>query len=97
MTKLIDNEVNFGETTDHLIIEKSQYIPDEFLKELRQERDESKHRRSGEYMRVASIPTAVVENWISRGIPFWDMSAKQIVAQLHTDGLDAFLTTDKQV
>jgi hypothetical protein len=95
MIKLIEQKTDFDENTDGLIIKTSQFIPDDFLQDLKQERFESKHRKSGEYMRVASIPVAVVDKWKREGFDFDNAPIKEIVNKLKMEGLDAFLTTDK--
>lgn len=95
MIKLIEQQTDFDENSDGLVIQTSQHIPDSFLKNLKEERFESKHRRSGDYMRVASIPVAVVDKWKREGFDFDNAPIKDIVNKLKMEGLDAFLTTDK--
>ena len=50
-------------------------------------------------MRVASIPTIVVEKWMREGfnIMTGEHSAAEIVARLKNENLEAFLTTEKSV
>lgn len=95
--KLHDININFSENTDGLIIEKSQEIPDWWLKTLKEERDESKHRRTGDFHRAASIPVSVHELWLSQGYDCTKEPIRKTLAKLKTDGLDAFITTDKQL
>lgn len=95
--KFIDADFAFQENSEGLVIEKYQEIPQTFLDDLRAEKANSKSVREGEYMRVASIPVAVVEHWVATGFDFWNASAKEIVARLKQDHLDDFLTTNKQV
>ena len=97
MTKLIDSNTYFEENTDGLVIQTVQEIPQRFLDKLKEDRFDSKHRRSGEYVRVASIPTVIVDKWLREGYDFHNESVKNIVAKLKMEGLDAFLTTDKQI
>lgn len=97
MTKLIDSTTSFEENTDGLVIQTVQEIPQRFLDKLKEDRFDSKHRRSGEYVRVASIPTVIVDKWLREGYDFHNESVKNIVAKLKMEGLDAFLTTDKQI
>ena len=79
------------------MIERSQYIDPVYLDSLKAEKAASRSVREGEMMRVASVPTALVDSWLARGIPFWEMSNRQIVALLQAEGLDDFITTSKQV
>ena len=50
-------------------------------------------------MRVASIPTVVVEKWMREGfnIMSGEHSASEIVKRLKNENLEAFLTTEKSV
>ena len=51
-------------------------------------------------MKVASIPTAVVEKWMREGFNIMtdkNITAKQIVNKLKSENLDAFLTTEKSL
>jgi hypothetical protein len=95
--QFIDQQVAFEENSEGLVIEKYQEIPRYFLDSLKRERDNSKSVREGEYMRVASIPVAVVDKWVSEGFDFSNATAAQIVAKLKLENLDGFLTTDKAV
>jgi hypothetical protein len=92
-----DIQRSLSENTDGHIIERVQHIPEGFLDRLKAERDESMSVRETEHQRVASIPTCVVEKWISEGYPFWDEPVSKIVAKLKAEGLEYFLTTGKQV
>jgi hypothetical protein len=97
MTQLIDQTYSLSENTDGHIIERVQQIPDGFMEALKQERIASSSVREGEMMRVASIPTALVDAWIAQGFPFYEMTVKQIVAKLKADNLEYFMTTDKSI
>lgn len=95
--QLTPHTLQLHENADGFVIERSQYIDPAYLDGLKAERDASKNAREKDYMRVASIPTDLVDKWINEGFPFWEASAKQIVAKLKADGLDYFLTTAKEV
>ena len=97
MQKILESQVDFKENTDGLIIQTSQAIPDSFLKDLREERFESKHRRANDYHRVASIPVAVVDKWIREGYDFHNAPIKDILIKLRSENLEAFITTDKVI
>jgi hypothetical protein len=88
---------SISENTDGHIIERVQQIPSKFLDRLAAERNESNSVREGNNQRVASIPVCVVEKWISEGFDFWNESNKKIIAKLKAEGLEYFVTTDKQV
>lgn len=97
MIKLIEQQTDFDENAEGLVIQTSQHIPDSFLRDLKEERFESKHRKSGEYMRVASIPVAVVDKWKREGFDFDNAPIKDIIQKLRMENLDVFITTDKAI
>ena len=53
----------------------------------------------GDFERIASIPTVVVEKWMREGFNIWDKNVKasEIVARLNKENLQAFLTTTKRI
>lgn len=99
-TELINPDITFEDDTDNaLVVKKEQQIPKSFLDRLKTERDASSNNKMGDYHRIASIPTVVVEKWMREGFNIWDknVTAKEIVARLHSESLDAFLTTTKRI
>ena len=98
-TKLVGVSTDFGENADGLFIKHSQEIPKHFLDDLKDQRDTSTSRKEGEFMRVASIPTVVVEKWMREGFDIFDpnVNGKEIIKRLKTENLDAFLTTEKSL
>ena len=96
---LIGIDTEYGENADGVFQHHTQEISQEFLDNLKQQRNASKDRREGEYMRVASIPTVVVEKWMREGFDIMngEHSAAEIVKRLKAENLEAFLTTEKSV
>lgn len=95
---LLDAEPTFLDAPgDGLIIRKEQIITDKFLQHCADARHESTQNREREFMHVAAIPTIVVEQWLREGFNIYEASAREIVARLKTQNLDAFLTTKKRV
>lgn len=86
--------VNEGGT---LAVVRSQEITKDFLDDIHSERMATRELRTAEHQRVASVPTSLVDSWLCQGIPFWDLSAREIVRLLERDNLTAFITTDKAV
>jgi len=86
-----------GQDDGSLVILRQQELSDDFLANLRDERLASKNVREREYMKVASIPAAVFDLWCAQGLDPWNMEAKDIVAKLRRDNLEAFLATSKEV
>lgn len=93
-----DIKVDFDEDqSGNLLVTKSQAITDEYLKSLRDERFQSRHRRTGEYHRAASIPVNLHELWLSQGYDCTREPIRKTLAKLKAEGLDYFITTDKQL
>lgn len=100
MTELIDTQVNFIEGDSEsrkLIVKRSQEIPDSFLNDLKDRKHEASGRPTGNWHRVASIPTVVVEKWRREGFDIHNASAREIVRKLSAEDLGAFITTTKAV
>lgn len=95
--QLTSHTLQLHENAEGFVIERSQYIDPAYLDSLKAERAESMAVREKDFMRVASIPTDLVDKWINEGFPFWEASARQIVAKLKAEGLDYFVTTNKQI
>ena len=93
-TDFIDG--NFGQ----VIRKQTQEIPQWHLDKLKAERVAAAGRREGDFMKVASIPTVIIEKWMREGFDVMgdkNITGKQIVARLKAENLDAFLVTDKQL
>lgn len=94
---ILDSSVNYGETVGDGFLRYTQEVPDDFLKGLREDRDDSVRRRAGDYMAVATVPTAVYALWMRQGHDPYRWSAKELLAKLRQDGLDAFIQTNKSL
>jgi hypothetical protein len=83
---------------DFEAIKRTQEITDDFLKDNKELRDAS-HNKAGDYHKLASIPTVVVEKWMREGFNIFDknVTAKEILTRLRTEDLHAFLTSDKRL
>jgi hypothetical protein len=93
--QLHEVNVDFKENSDGLVIKKTQDIPDWWLQSLKDERSESKNRRTNEYHRAASIPAALHELWLSQGYDCTKEPIRTTLAKLKAENLDAFITSDK--
>jgi hypothetical protein len=80
-----------------LIIRKDQIITEEQL--TRNAEMRNYEGREHEFMEVASVPTVVVEIWQRQGFDIFDrnITSRDIVNRLKSEGLDAFVTTSKKV
>ena len=93
----LENRFMFENKGDDTVIEQKQNIPTEFMDGLRRERDNSKNQTEGEFMRVASVPVAVYEQWLREGFDMMKEDPKAILMRLKQQDLDSFITTKKQV
>lgn len=94
---LIGVQDDFLQDGDRVIRKNTQHISQAFLDDLKDARNESSGKPTGEFMRVASIPTVVVEKWMREGFNVWEASGQEIVKRLKAENLDAFLATDKKL
>jgi hypothetical protein len=78
-----------------LIVKHEQHIPDEFISSLRREREDSLSTPAGEYHRVASIPTAIVDKWLKEGFDIYRETVQEILKRLRKEQLDGFITSNK--
>jgi hypothetical protein len=97
MTKIHDIAVGFDENSEGLVIQKAQEIPQEYIDSLKDQRFESRSRPSGEYHRAASVPVVIVEKWLKEGYDIYNEPVRKTLAKLKAEGLDYFITTDKQL
>lgn len=94
---LLGVETDYIQHHDGVVRKHTQNITQNFLDDLKDARTASKNQKEGEYMRVASIPTAVVEQWMREGFNIYEASGKEIVKRLREQHLDYFLTTEKRI
>lgn len=97
---LLDPDFAFEDSADGVIRKHTQHIDDRWLADIKAQRNASTEQREGEFMRVASIPTVVIEKWMREGfdvISDRNITGKDIVKRLKAEGLDAFLTTEKSL
>jgi hypothetical protein len=98
--KLIDAEVSFDEdrSTNNLIINRHQYIPDDFVSDLKANKMDSFNTRSGEFMLALSVPVSAIEdmkvryNFDAMEAPIAEV--RKMLQRLH---LDAFIATNKRI
>jgi hypothetical protein len=95
--KLISSDFSVGENDDGVYVERYQEIPQWWIDQLKEARAETKRAPSGEYHRAASIPQVVVDKWLSEGYDVFKEPVSKSLAKLRAEGLDYFITTDKQL
>lgn len=82
-----------------MIRKVAQDIPSSFLDRLKDDRLASSNAPMGNFHKVASIPTAVVEKWRAEGFDIFDknVSIKEILKRLQSQDLQAFIATTRRV
>lgn len=94
--KIIDASADIGEDVDGLHVKNEQFIPQSFLDDIRDERENSIQTPVGEMYRVARIPAAVINKWDREGFDYNRAPVEEILRKLRIDQLDAFITTNKR-
>lgn len=98
--KIINVDTSLKSDVGELLQKNTQEVPQSFLDDLKHQRNESTKKREGNFMRVASIPTVVIEKWRREGFDIYsdkNITGQEIVKRLKSENLDAFLTTDKRI
>lgn len=99
-TPMFDNEVDFTQNDgfNTLTIERHQYIPDNFVADLKAGKMDSLHAPSGEMMLALSVPTGVIEElWNKYQFDAMDAPISEVKRMLQKLQLDAFIATNKRI
>ncbi|WP_158010649.1 hypothetical protein [Tardibacter chloracetimidivorans] len=86
---------------DRAIFKRSQEIDSGFLSNLSDMKTESssEFHRTGDFHKVASIPTVVVEKWFAQGFNIYDPNVKleDIMKRIHKEDMEHFIATGKRL
>ena len=77
--------------TDGLYRYLKQDIPTDFIDQLKEEKSVKGFTKSGEMMKLASIPVVIVEQMKKEGIDVHQASATEIVKWLRNNDMDHFI------
>ena len=94
---LIQSNTDFLMDAGTLVRKHTQTISQAFLDDLKDARNESTRKPTGEFHRIASIPTVVAEKWLREGFDLWEATGEQIVRKLKTEDMSAFMATEKHI
>ena len=97
---LLDNESQLVTDGDNLVgIKRTQEITSTFLDRLKDERAVSTQTRMGDFHKVASIPTAVVEKWMREGFNIFDknITLKDIIRKLNSEDMGLLMATERRI
>jgi hypothetical protein len=94
---LIGSKTKFLPQAGELVRKHTQQISQEFLDDLKENRNQSNKAPAGEMHRVASIPVAVVEKWQREGFDVFKEAPPAIIKRLKSENLDMFMATEKRM
>jgi hypothetical protein len=79
------------------VVEATQEVPDDFLRNLQDIRDHQAQKFAPDDVHVASLPGALVDHWYRQGFNIWDPNIKpqDIINRLMREDLGKFITTTK--
>lgn len=89
--------LHFDPVSGEMHYTTQQDIPDFFLDELAEIRQNDKHTRCGDHHLVARVPEAIVDTMYRRGYPLHEMSNADIVKFLRNNGYEHLIATSKNV
>ena len=96
-TNLIGVNTNYLQSGDDVFRKHTQSISQSFLDDLKDSRNSSKDQNEGEFMKVASNPVIVVEQWMREGFNIYEATGQEIVKRLKDQNLDGFMATEKSI
>jgi len=97
---VIDKLVSFDNdrSTGDLIIKHEQYIPDDFVADLKAQKIDTLHEPMGDFLHVASIPTSVAEDLLRKyNFDVMKEPIPETLKMLKRLHLDAFIATNKTI
>ena len=94
---LLGVSTDFLEQGNDLVRKHTQHISQAFLDDLKDSRNASTTSKPSEFMRAASIPVAVIEQWTREGFNIYEATGKEIIKRLRDQNLDYFLATEKRI
>lgn len=97
--RLSDVETHLSYDGDKAVFRRTQDIGNHFLSDLATSRLESSHGRMGDMHHVASIPTGVVEKWMSEGFNIFDknVSLPEIIKRLQSEDMMGLMATSRRI
>lgn len=93
--KLVDFQEDHA--NNKLVIKHEQYIPDDWVADLKRDKIDPDHHREGEFMKLATIPVALYEQWLREGFDVAKAPIKDVIKRLQRLDMDAFIATNKRI
>lgn len=97
--KILDPVMSMAGLENDFAFRYDQEIPDEFLTRIKDQRFGMAKSSENDFMEVADVPVAVVDQWKRQGFDIMkeEVTADMIVKRLRSEGLEAFISTNKRV
>jgi hypothetical protein len=89
--KMTESVPELVQDVDELFITHTQEIPQHYLDELRQAKDDFKWNLNG-FTKVATIPAALADKWLNEGFDIYKAPANEILKRLRMEEYDIFAT-----
>ena len=97
MASLIGINTEYRDEVDGIIRRHTQEIPQSFLDELADNRFEMRGKTERDLMRVASVPTVIIEQWMREGFNAYKAPVREVKRRLWEQNLEHFIATDKRI
>jgi len=106
MTDFIYNDLNTNlrlsaSSDNQALLTKTQEIPDSFLKDLDERRHETSSAlaKTGDMHLAASIPVAIVEQWMTEGFNIFDpnIGLEAIMKRLRQHDMEKLIASSKRL
>ncbi|MGE8142279.1 hypothetical protein ACQKOE_09915 [Novosphingobium sp. NPDC080210] len=84
---------------DKAVFKRTQDLGKHFLSNLAAKRIDTANSRMGDFHHVASIPTVIIEKWMTEGFNIYDknVTAKDIIKRLQSLDMMGLMATSKRI
>lgn len=94
---LIDSAADLVESVGEVAIKRQQFIPTEFMDDIRRQREDSLSAPCGDWVHAARIPVYVIDKWHREGFDYNRAPVADILKKLAKEQLDEFIATKKRL
>lgn len=84
-------------TVDGFAVKQQQFIPQSFLDDIRDIRENSLSTPMGDMVLAARIPVAVIDKWDREGFDYNNAPVQDILHKLQLEQLERFIATKKRL
>lgn len=94
---LINPTPDLVKTVDGYAVKQQQFIPQSFLDDIRDIRENSLSTPMGDFVLAARIPVAVIDKWDREGFDYNRAPVQDILHKLELEDLNRFIATKKKL